>query len=200
MEAHAAHRYRPAERSGERGRVDPLTVMKVGAIAGMTGGMMMAMWQMIVGAIAKDPTAVPGIHTTFWTPVEGIWSVIFGVHHFHGDWHTVPVLGGMMGHMMNSMILGIMGMALIVLILGRRPNIGAAVMLATAFGIAVEAILVNLIINGFQSVETLYYSTPTWSWWVAHGIFGMTLGTLGALLLRRQRSGADQAQAAYAQG
>jgi hypothetical protein len=42
-------------------------------------GTIMAMWQMIVGAIARDPTAVPGIHTTFWTPVEGIWSVIFGV-------------------------------------------------------------------------------------------------------------------------
>jgi hypothetical protein len=172
--------------------------MKVGAIAGIAGGMMMAIWQMIVGAIAKDPTAVPGIHTTFWTPVEGIWSVIFGVHHFHGDWHTVPVLGGIAGHMMNSMILGIVGAALIAWILGRRPNIGAAMMLAVVYGIAIEAILVNGIINNAQKIETLYYSTPTWSWWVAHGIFGMTLGILGALLLRRTSS--SEAQAAYAYG
>jgi len=174
--------------------------MRVGAIAGIAGGMMMAMWQMIVGAIAKDPTAVPGIHTTFWTPVEGIWSVIFGVHRFHGDFHFVPVVGGVMGHMMNSMILGIMGTALIVTLLGRRPNIAAAIMLAVAYGIAIEAILVNWIINGSQKIETLYYSTPRWSWWVAHAIFGMTLGTVGALLLHRQRSSTeDQAQAAYAQ-
>jgi hypothetical protein len=130
--------------------------------------------------------------------VEAIWSVIFGVHHFRGDWHTVPVLGGIAGHMMNSMIPGIIGTALIVALLGRRPNIGAAMMLAVGFGIAIEAILVNGIINNAQKIETLYYSTPSWSSWVAHAIFGMTLGGLGGLLLRRQRSSADQAQAAYA--
>jgi hypothetical protein len=103
--------------------------------------------------------------------------------------------------MMNSMILGIMGIAVIVALLGRRPNVGAAIILALAYGIAIEAILVNLVINGAQKIETLYYSTPTWSWWVAHAIFGMTFGTLGALLLRRERSGAEQvaARAAYAQ-
>ncbi|MDE3133377.1 MAG: hypothetical protein KGL15_04865 [Acidobacteriota bacterium] len=170
--------------------------MKVGAIAGMAGGMMMAMWQMIVGAIAKEPTAVPGIHSTFWTPVEGIWSVIFGVHHFHGDWHTIPVLGGMAGHMMNSMILGIMGVALIAWLLGRRPNPMAAIMLAVGYGIVVNAILIVGIINHAQKIETLYRSTPAWSWWVAHAIFGMTLGILGALLLRREQRSADKAQAA----
>jgi H+/Cl- antiporter ClcA len=70
-------------------------------------------------------------------------------------------------------------------------------MLGVAFGIAVEAILVNLIINGAQKIETLYYSTPRWSWWVAHAIFGMMLGAIGALLLRRDSS--DQTQAAGAQ-
>lgn len=191
MEAHAAHTFSSLT-SRRRGRVQPIAVIKTGAIAGMAGGMMMAMWQMIVGAIAKDPTAVPGIHTSFWTPVEGIWSVIFGVHHFHGDWHTVPVLGGMAGHMMNSMMLGIVGMALIVGLLGRRPNIAGAVMLAVAFGIAIEAILVNLIINSAQKIDTLYYSTPTWSWWVAHAIFGMTLAILGTLLLRRAPGNAHE--------
>lgn len=192
MEAHAAHSVSPAERFRQRGRVEPLAVMKLGAIAGMAGGMMMAIYQMIVGAIAKDPTAVAGIHTTFWTPVEGIWSVVFGVHHFHGDFHTIPVLGGIAGHMMNSMVLGIIGMVLIAGLLGRQPNIGAATMLAVAYGIAIEAVLVNLLINNAQKIETLYHSTPTWSWWAAHAIFGMTLGTLGALLLRRERSRADE--------
>jgi hypothetical protein len=198
MEAHAVHGRRLAERPRRRERVAATTIVQAGAIAGVLGGMMMAMYQMVVGAIAKDPTAVPGVHTTFWTPVEGIWSVIFGVHHFHGDFHVVPVLGGEMGHMMNSVILGIIGVALIATILGRRPNIAAAVMVAVAYGIAIEAILVNWIINGSQKIETLYYSTPRWSWWVAHAIFGMTLGTLGALLLRR-KSSPDRVPAAYAQ-
>jgi hypothetical protein len=197
MEAHAAHTHRPVERPRPYAGIAAKTLMRAGAVAGIAGGMMIAIWQMVVGAIAKDPTAVPGVHTTFWTPVEGIWSVVFGVHRFHGDFHAVPVLGGIAGHMMNSMIIGMIGIALIVAVLGRRPNISAAVMLGVAFGIAVEAILVNLIINGAQKIETLYYSTPRWSWWVAHAIFGMMLGAIGALLLRRDSS--DQTQAAGAQ-
>jgi hypothetical protein len=50
-------------------------------------------------------------------------------------------------------------------ILGRRPNLVAAVILGAGFGIAVEAILINGIINT-QKIQTLYSSTPHWSWWV----------------------------------
>jgi hypothetical protein len=189
MEAHAhglVH-WRP-----QRAGVASTKIMQVGAIGGMAAGMMMAMWQMIVGAIAQNPTAVPGIHQSFWTPVEGIWSVVFGVHHFHGDFHFIPVFGGIAGHMMNSMILGIMGIAISTSILGKRPNPVAAVMLGVGFGLAVEAILINGIINT-QKIETLYSSTPHWSWWVAHAIFGMTLGLIGSLWLRR--SSAEQGEA-----
>jgi len=144
----------------------------------------MAAWQMVIAAIAQNPTAVPGIHQTLWTPPEGIWSVAFGVHHFHGSFHVIPVFGGIVGHLGNSLIVGIMGVALVAAILGRRPNPVAAVVIGPAYGIAVEAILVNSIVNT-QKVQTLYSSTPHWSWWVGHGIFGVTLGLLSSVLLRR---------------
>jgi len=72
-------------------------------------------------------------------------------------------------------------------------NISNAVALNTvygienAYGIAVNAILISWIIN-MQKIQTLYSSTPHWSWWVGHGIFGVTLGLLGSVLLRRNNA------------
>ena len=88
-------------------------VLYVGALAGIAAGLIMAAWQMAVAAIAQEPTAVPGIHQTLWTPPEGIWSVAFGVHHFHGSFHFIPVFGGIVGHLGNSVILGVLGVALL---------------------------------------------------------------------------------------
>jgi hypothetical protein len=160
-------------------------VLQAGAVAAIAAGFLMAAWQMVVAAIAQNRTAVPGIHQTLWTPPEGIWSVVFGVHHFHGSFHLVPVLGGIIGHMGNSLILGIVGVSLLTAILGRRPNPVGPVVLGAACGIAVEAILINGIVNT-QEIQTLYSSTPHWSWWVGHGIFGATLGLLSSVLLDKQ--------------
>ena len=163
----------------------------MGALAGIAAGLMYAAWQMLVAAIAQDPTAVPGIHQTLWTPPEGIWSVVFGVHHFHGSFHFIPVFGGIVAHLGNALVLGILGVALLTAILGRRPNPVAAVVLGVAYGIAVDAILLLGIINT-QKIQTLYGASPHWSWWVGHTIFGVTLGLLGSILLRRNN--AEQAE------
>jgi len=169
-----------------RASVAATKVLQVGAVAGMAAGLIMAAWQMVVAAIAQNPTAVHGIHQTLWTPPGGIWSVVFGVRHFHGSFHLIPVVGGIVGHMANSLILGIVGVALLTAILGRRPSPVAAVVLGAAYGIAVEAILINGIVNT-QKIQTLYSSTPHWSWWVGHAIFGATLGLLSSVLLEKQR-------------
>jgi hypothetical protein len=54
-----------------------------------------------------------------------------------------------------------------------------------AYGIAVEAVLINGIVNT-QKIQTLYSSTPHWSWWVGHGTFGATLGLLSSVLLEKR--------------
>src|SRR4051794_13578786 len=151
MESHA---YAQAHWHPQPASAVTRTVVRVGALAGITAGLIMAAWQMIVAAIAQNPTAVPGIHQTLWTPPEGIWSVVFGVHHFHGSFRLIPVFGGIVGHVGNSLIIGVLGVALLTVILGRRPNPAAAVVLGAAYGIAVEAILINGFINT-QKVQTL---------------------------------------------
>jgi hypothetical protein len=74
-------------------------VLQAGALAAIAAGFIMAAWQMVVAAIAQNPTAVPGIHQTLWTPPEGIWSVVFGVHHLHGSFHLIPAVGGIVGNL-----------------------------------------------------------------------------------------------------
>ena len=189
MEAHAQREVRWHSRPAS---IATTKVLHVGAFAAIAAGFIMAAWQMVVAAIAQNTTVVPGIHQTLWTPPEGIWSVVFGVHHFHGSFHFVPVFGGIVGHMGNSLILGLMGVALLTAFLGPRPNLVAAAVLGAAYGIVVQAILISWIINT-QKIQTLYSSTPHWSWWVGHGIFGMTLGLLAGVLLRRNN--AKQAEA-----
>ncbi len=177
MESHAAHKLGASVRSAP--------IVRTGLIAGAVAGMMMAMWQMIVGAIATEPTAVPGIDSSFWTAVTSIPSVIFGLQWFHGGFEFWAVFLGLMGHMMNSMVLGVVGLTLATTVLGPRPKIAAAMAFGMMFGLVLEVVVVNLIVNQIQDVDTLYTSTPEWSWWVAHAIFGMTLGLVGATLLRR---------------
>ena len=181
MEAHSHAQVHLHER---RASVATRTILQVGALAGIAAGFMYAAWQMVIAAIVQDPTAVPGIHQTLWTPPEGIWSVVFGVHHFHGSFHFIPVFGGIVAHLGNALVLGILGIALLTAILGRRPNPAAAVVLGVAYAIAVDAILLLGIINT-QKIQTLYSASPHWSWWIGHGIFGVTLGLLGSMLLRR---------------
>jgi hypothetical protein len=186
-----AHTHTGVHWRTRRESVAATKVIRVGALAAIVGGIVMAVWQMVVAAIAQQPTAVPGIHQTLWTPPEGIWSVVFGVHHFHGDFHFIPVLGGIAGHMMNSLVLGLVGVVLLTAILGRQPHPAAAVILGIGYGIAVQAILISAVINT-QKIQTLYSSTPHWSWFVGHGIFGLTLGMLTSVLLRKgQRKQAE---------
>jgi len=187
MEAHASHTAL-TDRGYPRGRVAGTTLVKVGAVAGLAGGIVMAMWQMVVGAIATEPTAVPGIDSSFWTAVTSIPSVLFGEQWFHGSFHFGAVFVGLMGHMMNSIVIGIVGVALATTVLGPRPRVLPAVAFGMMFGLVLEVLIVNLVVNQIQDVNTLYTSTPEWSWWVAHAMFGATLGLTASTLLRRQRA------------
>lgn len=187
MGTHATHSVH-LHRYGERGRVAIPAVVRVGALAGLAGGVMMAMWQMVVGAIAQDPTAVPGIDTSFWTAVTSIPSVIFGQSWFHGSFEFGAVFVGLMGHMMNSMMLGAVGVGLATTLLGNRPSVAKAMAFGMMFGLLLEIVVVNVVVNQIQDVNTLYTSTPEWSWFVAHAMFGATVGLVGATLLRRRNT------------
>jgi len=120
--------------------------------------------------------------------VTSIPSVVFGEQWFHGSFEFWAVFLGLMGHMMNSAVLGVVGVTLTTSLLGKRPNVIAAMALGMMFGLLLEVAIVNLVVNQIQDVNTLYTSTPEWSWWIAHAMFGATVGLVGSTLLRRQGS------------
>jgi len=185
MATHSAHGIDVHDAHRERGRLASRMLVRVGVIAGLAGGMMMAMWQMVVGALAQEPTAVAGIDSSFWTAVTSIPSVIFGTDWFHGSFDFGAVFLGLMGHMMNSAVLGIAGVGIATTLFGARPSLARAVAFGMMFGLILEVVIVNLIVNQVQTIDTLYTSTPEWSWWVAHALFGATVGLIASTLLRR---------------
>ena len=161
--------------------------MRAGVVAGLAGGMLMAVWTMVLGAIARNPTAVPGIHQSFWTAVTSIGSVVFGTNWFHGSFEFWAVFFGLMGHMMNSAVAGVAGVALSRRLLGDPPNRLKAMAVGVMMGLVLEVVVVKLAVNHVQDVRTLDTSIPDWGWWVGHVLFGATVGLVGSTLLLRMR-------------
>ena len=186
MEAYASNRpYADRPRSADTRSISG-AVLGAGAISGVAAGVLIALWQMVVGAIAQEPTAAQGIDSSLWTTVTSIPSVPFGLQWFHGSFEFWAVLVGLIGHLLNAAIFGAVGLTLATWLLGRRPNTIAAVGFGIAYGLVLGVVIVNLVVNQIQDVNTVYTSTPEWSWWVAHVLFGATLGLVGSTLLRRR--------------
>ena len=132
-----------------------------GAIGGLIGGMAMAMFSMVV-AISEDG---------FWAPGRGISSVVFGDKHYGGDFAFGPVVVGLMGHMMNSVMLGVVFALIAAMVLARASK--AAVLVAgTAFGLMVWLVMVPIVATQAQSSELFADSVPAWAWIVGHLMFG----------------------------
>jgi uncharacterized membrane protein YagU involved in acid resistance len=153
-------------------------LMLVGAIGGVVAGMMMAGVEMIYGWASSTHTA--------WDAPMGIWAYIGGLEHFgHPANHIGPIVLGLGGHMMNSMIIGIVFVALMRTL--RNPP--GALMLGIAYGVGVWA-LMRYVLLPINTPEDRLFTTsmisPQWVWWVAHVALGMTAGLFYLLVGQRQ--------------
>jgi hypothetical protein len=63
METHA-HTHAPIHWQPRCASVATRTTLQVGALVGIAAGLMYAVWQMVVAAIAQDPTAAAGENST----------------------------------------------------------------------------------------------------------------------------------------
>lgn len=148
-----------------------LGVATIGAVGGAIAGMMMAMVEMVYGGLASGHT--------IWDAPMAIWAQVAGRDQFGAPAdHISAIALGMGGHMANSMMLGV-AFAVLAALLVRSRSAMAPVALGTMFGLAVWVVMryVLLPINGGTS-DLFAGSTvsPQWVWWLAHGVFGMTLG------------------------
>jgi uncharacterized membrane protein YagU involved in acid resistance len=152
--------------------------MLVGAAGGMAAGMMMAAVEMIYGWASNAHTA--------WDAPMAIWSYVAGLDHFGQPAnHVGPIVLGIGGHMLNSMVVGIVFVALMRTL--RNPP--GALMLGTAYGVGLWA-LMRYVLLPLNTPEDRLFTTsavsPQWVWWVAHVALGMTAGLVYATVGRRR--------------
>ena len=143
----------------------------------------MALTEMIYGWASSAHTA--------WDAPMAIWAWVAGLNHFGQPAnHVGPIILGLGGHMMNSMIAGVMFFALVSAL--RLRNELAAIMLGVAYGLVLWAIMRYGILPLRTSTKTLFTTStvsPQWVWWLAHAILGMTAG-LFYVAVSRARTGA----------
>lgn len=168
-------------------------VLAVGAIGGMIAGMMMAMVEMVYGW-ASDAH-------TFWDAPMAIWAWVAGIEHFgEPENHVSPIILGLGGHMMNSMVVGVMFAATataLVSLLRRRKDLDprvldlAPIMLGAGYGLGLWAIMRYAILplnDGEDELFTTSLVSPAWVWWLAHAVLGMTAGIVFVIAQRVLRT------------
>lgn len=130
----------------------------------------------LIAEIAAQPTATEGITSSTWTPITAVTALFFGQDSLHGSFDLPSILFGLAVIGLVSIALGLLGTAFITYCLGRHPHPAAATLLGTACGLAAEILLINLLCNWLQPDNGIYNSAPHWSWFVAFGAWGATLG------------------------
>lgn len=135
---------------------------------GLIAGLVFAIWAMLVGLCTS----------TLWAPPQGIAQSI-GIGTAGHNFQLVPLLVGLMGHMMNSIVLGIVFIAVARAI--RLQGI-AAVVGGMVYGVIVYAGMYWVLLRGVLSSTSASFlsANPEWSWIAAHLMFGVALGALAA--------------------
>ena len=156
-----------ATRTDQLSRASGATWVK-GGVAGLIAGLVFAMWAMIVGAFT------PG--SNLLAAPQGIAQSI-GIGAQGHDIQLVPLLVGLMGHMMNSVIFGLLFVA-IVASLKLRGN--ATMLAGMVYGLAIYALMYLVVLRGLLSATSGSFlsANPEWSWIVGHLMFGVALGAL----------------------
>jgi uncharacterized membrane protein YagU involved in acid resistance len=139
-----------------------------GGVAGLIAGLVFAMWAMIIGALT------PG--SNLLAAPQGIAQSI-GIGGQGHDIQALPLLVGLMGHMMNSVIFGLVFVAIVAALKLRGS---AAVVAGMVYGFAVYLVMYLVVLRGLLSGASASFlsANPEWSWILAHLMFGVVLGTL----------------------
>ena len=147
----------------------------VGAIGGGVAGTMMAMIEMAYGAFADGHT--------LWDAPMAIWAFLAGSDQFGAPSdHVGAIVLGMIGHLANSMMLGV-AFALLMAVVIKKQGVLASVALGTMFGIATWVVMRYVVLPLNADTADLFTGaavSPQWLWYLAHAAFGMTLGLVYA--------------------
>lgn len=138
------------------------------ALPGLIAGLVFAMWAMLVGLLTS----------TLWAPPQGIAQSI-GIRSPGHNFQLVPFVAGLIGHMMNSIVLGVIFVAIARAL---RLQSYAAVVGGMVYGVIVYGAMYWVLLRGVLSSTSASFlsANPEWSWVAAHLMFGVVLGALAA--------------------
>jgi len=140
------------------------------ALPGLVAGIMFAMFVMVVGIFTS----------ALWAPPQGIAQAI-GIGPDGHDFHAVPFILGLLGHMMNSIILGAIFVAVV---RAARPSPAFTAIGGVVYGLVVYAVMYWVLLRhvftlwAAPGVQSFLSSNPEWAWVAGHLIFGIVLGGL----------------------
>ncbi len=135
--------------------------LRMGVLAGIVGGILFAMWMMIEGLFDLGLFAAP----------TSIWAFWAGPGAYHPkDFALVPLFLGVMGHMMNAIIL-----AVVMLWIGPLGTRGAVPTLIVSIvkALAIMALMFLIVLPLSPNGAIVYDSSPLWSWALGHMMFGL---------------------------
>lgn len=137
-------------------------------LPGLIAGLVFAMWAMVVGIFTS----------TLWAPPQGIAQSI-GIGTPGHNFQLVPFVVGLIGHMMNSIVLGV---TFVALARAFRLSGPAAVVGGMVYGVIVYIAMYWILLRGLLSSTSASFlsANPEWSWIAAHLMFGVVLGALAA--------------------
>ncbi|HKF17766.1 MAG TPA: hypothetical protein VKF14_11325 [Candidatus Dormibacteraeota bacterium] len=137
-------------------------------LPGLIAGLVFAMWAMVVGIFTSN----------LWAPPQGIAQSV-GIGAQGHNFQLVPFVLGLVGHMMNSIVIGIIFIAIAraVHLQGVGAVIGGVVWGAIAYVVMYRVLLRVLLASTSASFLS---ANPEWSWIAGHLMYGVVLGALVA--------------------
>lgn len=177
------------EAHGERGKPIGQRIRLVAAtvIAPLAAWGALVSTVCLIAEIASAPTWHDGVDSSTWTPLRGVAALVAGADAFGGDFDAQTIAGALVGLAAYAVALGVPGSALIVWVQGTQPGFAGAAVQGIAYGLSMQVLVVNLLVNWIQAEPTVYRSLPPWGWWAAHAAFGAMLGLATAAVLHGGR-------------
>lgn len=135
---------------------------------GLIAGLVFAMWAMVVGIFTSN----------LWAPPQGIAQSV-GIGAEGHNFQLVPFVLGLLGHMMNSVIIGIIFIAIAraVHLRGVGTLIGGM-----AWGVIAYVGMYRVVLRVLLASTSASFlaANPEWSWIAGHLMYGVVLGALVA--------------------